>query len=261
MRILVSNDDGFFTPGIKALAKALERIGEVWVVAPDREQSAASHSLTLHRPLRVGVHRKKDRVFFVDGTPTDCVNIGVNKVLPSKPDIVVSGINRGANLGDDVSYSGTVAAALEGALLGIPAIAVSAIPLVRPPEEGGEYRYEAAADFAADLAEKVLKHGLVPGTVLNVNVPSDAEVGERRCEITRTGKRIYSDIVEEKLDPRGKPYFWIGGSSVESELGDTSEGTDCLSAHKGRISISPVQLDMTDHEFFSKLQAWKLPTY
>jgi 5'-nucleotidase len=180
MLILVSNDDGFFTDGIKTLADALRKIGEVWIVAPDREQSAAGHSLTLHRPIRVKRTRKEIHEYAVDGTPTDCVNVAINRLMPRKPDIVVSGINRGANLGDDVTYSGTVAAALEAALLGVPAIAVSAVGLT---DASDEYRYEAAADFAAYLAQKTLKHGLDPGMILNVNVPSETVVGERMSVI------------------------------------------------------------------------------
>ena len=251
MLILVSNDDGFFSDGIKALAKRLRELGDVWVVAPDREQSASGHSLTLHRPLRAKPTKKRENEFFVDGTPTDCVNLAVNKLMPRRPDIVVSGINRGANLGDDVTYSGTVAAALEAVLLGIPAIAVSAIPTATD-----DYMYEAAADFAAYLTQKVLEHGLAAGTLLNVNVPSETKVGDHRCVITRMGKRVYSDVVEEKLDPRGRTYYWIGGPRVGSQV---DPGTDCEAAAHGQISVSPVQLDMTNYNFLSKLATWKLP--
>jgi 5'-nucleotidase len=253
VRILVSNDDGFFTDGIKTLAKRLREIGEVWVVAPDREQSATGHSLTLHRPLRAKATKKRPNEYMVDGTPTDCVSLGANKLMPQKPDIIVSGINRGANLGDDVTYSGTVAAALEGALLGIPGIAVSAIPTATD-----DYFYEAAADFATFLAKKVMEHGLAPGTILNVNVPSEVEVGDHRCVIARMGKRVYSDVVEEKIDPRGKPYYWIGGPKVGSQV---DPGTDCEAAAEGRISITPIHLDMTNYTFLSKMVNWKLPSF
>ena len=251
MLILVSNDDGFFSDGIKALAKRLREIGDVWLVAPDREQSASGHSLTLHRPLRVkSASKKREQEYMVDGTPTDCVNLAVNKLLPRRPDIVVSGINRGANLGDDVTYSGTVAAALEAALLGIPAIAVSAIPT-----SNDDYAYEAAADFAAHLTLKVKENGLSPGTVLNVNVPSETALGDHRCVMARMGKRLYSDIVEEKIDPRGKPYYWIGGSKVLSRV---EPGTDCEAADQNKISVTPIQLDMTNYNFLSKMAHWKL---
>jgi len=255
MRILVSNDDGFFSDGIKILSQRLRDLGEVWVVAPDREQSASGHSLTLHRPLRVKKASKSyDNVFMVDGTPTDCVNIAVNKLMPKRPDIVISGINRGSNLGDDVTYSGTVAAALESALLGIPAIAMS----TAPSEANDDFNFEAAADFAAFLAEKVLEQGLVAGTLLNVNVPYETKLGDQRCVITRMGKRVYSDVVEEKIDPRGHTYYWIGGSHVGSKV---DPGTDCEAADSGLVSITPVQLDMTNYAFLSKLSSWKLPSY
>ncbi len=253
MRILVSNDDGFFTDGIKTLARTLRTIGEVWVVAPDREQSATGHSLTLHRPLRVKALDKENREFTVDGTPTDCVSIGANKIMPQKPDIIVSGINRGANLGDDVTYSGTVAAALEGTLLGIPSIAMSAIPTAND-----EYAYEAAAQFAKYLVGQVMKYRLAPGTLLNVNVPSETPANEQRCVITRMGKRVYSDVVEEKIDPRGRPYYWIGGPRVDSQV---DPGTDCEAAAEGKISVTPIHLDMTNYNFLPKLATWNLPSF
>jgi len=254
VRILVSNDDGFFTEGIKALAEALQGLGEVWVVAPDREQSASGHSLTLHRPIRAKVIDKKRNIYAIDGTPTDSVNLAVNRLMPEKPDIVVSGINRGANLGDDVTYSGTVAAALEAALLGLPAIAVSAIPTT----DTDEYRYEAAADFAAYLAQKVIKHGLDYGTVLNVNVPSEAKKGERKCVVCKMGRRLYDDVLEERIDPRGKPYYWVGGASVKSQI---DPDTDCEAASQKRISVTPITLDMTNYNFLPKMSLWDLPRY
>lgn len=255
MLILVSNDDGFFTDGIKTLATALRALGEVWVVAPDREQSAAGHSLTLHRPIRVKRTRKDIHEYAVDGTPTDSVNVAINRLMPRKPDIVVSGINRGANLGDDVTYSGTVAAALEAALLGVPAIAVSAIALTDAVDE---YRYEAAADFACFLAGKVMKHGLEPGTILNVNVPSETSMGERRSVVCRMGKRLYDDVMEERIDPRGRPYYWVGGSTVRSQL---DPDTDCEAASHKRISVTPIQLDMTNYSFLPKMSLWDLPRF
>ena len=253
MLILVSNDDGIFTDGIQKLSTALREIGDVWVVAPDREQSATGHSLTLHRPLRVKTFKKELNQYMVDGTPTDCVSLGANKLMPRKPDIIVSGVNRGANLGDDVTYSGTVAAALEGALLGIPSIAMSAIPTAQD-----EFFYDAAAEFAAHLVTEVMKNGLAPGTLLNVNVPSETPRGEKRCVITRMGKRLYSDVVEEKIDPRGRPYYWIGGPKVDSQV---DPGTDCEAAAEGKISVTPIQLDMTNFNFMSRLAKWNLPQF
>lgn len=254
MRILVSNDDGFFTDGIKALAKALRQVGEVWVVAPDREQSASGHSLTLHRPIRVKATDKKMNEYCVDGTPTDCVNVAVNCLMPERPDLVVSGINRGANLGDDVTYSGTVAAALEAALLGIPAVAVSAIQM----QDSDEYRYEAAADYAAFIANKLSYHRLDPMTILNINVPSETEVGERRAVVCKMGRRIYDDVLEERLDPRGRPYYWLGGKQVQSQV---EPDTDCEAAAAGRISLTPIQLDMTNYSYLPKLSLWDLPQF
>lgn len=254
MLILVSNDDGFFSEGIRALSTKLKELGEVWLVAPDREQSASGHSLTLHRPLRVKRIEKRETEFMVDGTPTDCVNIAINQVLPRKPDLVVSGINRGANLGDDVTYSGTVSAALEAVLLGVPAIAVSAVP----DQKTDELKYEAAADFAKYLAEEAMKNKLAPGTLLNVNVPSETQVGERRSVLCRMGKRVYSEVIEEKLDPRGRPYYWIGGAKVGSKV---EPGTDVEAAEQLRISVTPVQLDMTNYMFMSRMAGWNLPGY
>lgn len=253
MLILVSNDDGFFTEGIKALSNSLRKLGEVWVVAPDREQSASGHSLTLHRPIRAKPIDRQKNVYAIDGTPTDCVNLAVNRLMPKKPDLVVSGINRGANLGDDVTYSGTVAAALEAALLGVQAIAVSAVPT-----EMDEYRYEAAADYAAYLAKHVQKHRLDPGTILNVNVPSETEPGERRAVICKMGRRVYDDVLEERIDPRGRPYYWVGGASVKSHL---DPDTDCEAAAEKRISVSPISLDMTNYQFLPKMALWGLSQY
>lgn len=253
MLILVSNDDGFFTDGIKALAKALRELGEVWTVAPDREQSASGHSLTLHRPIRAKTINKQQNIYAIDGTPTDCVNLAVNRLMPRKPDIVVSGINRGANLGDDVTYSGTVAAALEAALLGLPAIAVSAVPTVKD-----EYHYEAAADFAAFLTQQVAKHKLDKGTILNVNVPSETKQGERRSVICKMGRRVYDDILEERLDPRGRPYYWVGGSFVQSQI---DPDTDCEAAAHHKISVTPISLDMTNYQFLPKMSLWDLPRH
>ena len=259
MLILVSNDDGFFTDGIKTLAKKLREVGEVWVVAPDREQSATGHSLTLHRPLRVKSTTKREDEYMVDGTPTDCVSIGANKIMPRKPDIIVSGINRGANLGDDVTYSGTVAAALEGALLGIPAIAMSAIPTAND-----DYFYEAAADFAAFLAVQVMEKGLAPSTILNVNVPSETEVGDHRCVITRMGKRVYSDVVEEKIaELKTRPS--VTGADLLPlvvELGalrqifeTVHELTSLIRAHRGKEnSVSETPLKDTLYNLVRRLK-------
>lgn len=241
--ILVSNDDGIHSEGIIALAQALEGLGEVIVVAPDREQSAMSHALTLHRPLRVNA-RGPNR-YAVDGTPTDCVNLAINGILTRKPTLVVSGINTGANLGDDVTYSGTVSAAMEGTLLGIPSIAVSLVGR-------HDFTFTIAADFAAKVAARVLRDGLPPDTLLNVNVPqppAGRKVGG--VELTRMGRRRYSDAIVEKLDPRGKKYYWIGGGELDFE--DTP-GTDYHAISHDLISITPIHMDLTNHNSFAALQ-------
>lgn len=242
--ILVSNDDGIHSEGIKKLAGALKRLGEVYVVAPDRERSAASHSLTLHRPLRVVEAGPK--MYAVDGTPTDCINLAVHGILKIRPDIVVSGINRGGNLGEDVSYSGTVSAAMEGTLLDIPSIAVSLV-------ERDEFDFAEAARVACRLARRVLKNGLPKDTLLNVNVP--AGVKPKGFMITKLGKRFFNDVVVEKLDPRGKKYYWIGGDMDRWEGGKEA---DFYAISKGYISITPLHLDLTNYSSMEELKGWKL---
>jgi 5'-nucleotidase len=234
--ILVSNDDGIHSAGLAALAAALEPLGEVVVVAPDREQSACSHALTLHRPLRID--EVQPGRFTVDGTPTDCVNLAMNAILKTRPALLVSGINRGANLGDDVTYSGTVSAAMEGTLLGVPSIAMSLIGR-------GTFDFAVAASFATRLARWVLEHGLPPDTLLNVNVPQEFEgAAPRAVALTRMGRRRYGDAIVEKLDPRGRKYYWIGGEDVPFVA---EEGTDFHAVHQGLISVTPIHLDLTNY--------------
>lgn len=242
--ILVSNDDGVRSEGIKALAKALTRLGEVYVVAPDRERSAASHSLTLHRPLRI--EQLGQREFAVDGTPTDAVTLAIGKLLPRPPKLVVSGINKGENLGEDVSYSGTVSAAMEGVLMGIPSIAFSLVGRQ-------DFDFTASAKFAAKISRLVLKNGLPPDTLLNVNIPHVKDIKGTR--ITKQGKRSYGgDTVIEKIDPRGKNYYWIAGDITHWRGGEDS---DFAAIKKGYISITPIHLDMTNYSAISELQYWK----
>jgi 5'-nucleotidase len=230
-RILVTNDDGYFSPGIEALAAALSAVGEVVVVAPQTEASAVGHALTLRRPLRV--ERQRPGVFSVDGTPTDCVNIAIDRILTEPPDLVVSGINKGLNVGDDVTYSGTVAGAFEGALLGYPAIAVS---LERPSDQFGP-----AAEVTARLAALVLQNGLPYRTFLNVNVPK----GEiRGLRTTVQAKRNHITKVAERVDPRQRPYFWIEEAQDDWAPHDRS---DRQAVRDGFISITPLQPDLTDH--------------
>lgn len=240
--ILVTNDDGIYSPGLKALAGALEEIGEVYVIAPDRERSAAGHALTLHKPLRAT--EVAPRWYAVDGTPTDCVTLGVMGMLKEKPDLLASGINLGANLGDDITYSGTVSAAFEGTLLGIPSFAISAVEPLRQD-------LSAAAAFAARLSVVMLERGLPPDTLLNVNVPPGELNG---VEVTRQGKRSYNELIVEKIDPRGKTYYWIGGGEPTWEhLG----GTDYEVVVEGKVSITPLHLDLTNYIATEALKKWE----
>ncbi len=239
-RILVTNDDGIFSEGVERLAAALASVGEVFTVAPDQERSAAGHSLTLQSPLRaklIGENR-----WSVDGTPTDCVNWGVLHLMKDRrPSLIFSGINLGLNLGDDVTYSGTVSAAFEGTLIGVPSVAIS-----QEIETG--FTFDAAVAFAQRLARRLVARPLPRGTLLNVNVPAGEPRGVR---VVRMGKRRYGEVVIEKADPRGRPYYWIG-STIPT--GDLEEGTD-ISAVAGKfISLSPLHLDLTDYRAMEKLE-------
>jgi 5'-nucleotidase len=231
-RILVTNDDGVFSEGIRLLARRLEELGEVVIVAPDREQSASGHSLTLHRPLRM--RRLEESVHSVDGTPTDCVNLAVLWLMRERPpDLVVSGINFGLNMGDDVTYSGTVSAAFEASLLGIPSVAFS-------QEVGEPFSFAGAAEFARELVGRLLREERPPDLLLNVNLPTGPIRG---VSLTRLGQRIYKQSVVEKRDPNGRPYFWIAGTPEWT----VEEGTDHEAVSSGRASITPLHLDLTDY--------------
>ncbi|MEE9543328.1 MAG: 5'/3'-nucleotidase SurE [Thermodesulfobacteriota bacterium] len=240
--ILVTNDDGIRSEGLSLLVSALEPLGDVFVVAPDRERSAASHSLTLHRPLRMDEISEKTHM--IDGTPTDCIILALGGVLPRRPDLVVSGINKGGNLGEDTIYSGTVSAAMEATLLNIPSIAVSLVAREN-------FDFTNAASFSAKLAGRVLTEGLPPDTLLNVNVPDGSEIKGHR--ITRLGKRAYGDVVIKKVDPRGRNYYWIGGDLEKWEGGEDS---DFQTIEDGFISITPLHLDMTNYASIDKLKDW-----
>lgn len=246
MAILLSNDDGVASEGLKALQEKLASLDEVWVVAPDRDQSAVSHSLTLQRPLRI--EQLGPRTFAVDGTPTDCVNLAINGILRERPLLVISGINRGANLGDDITYSGTVSAAMEGTLLGVPGIAVSLVGTE-------QFDFAAAADFTSRLATRLLRDSLPPDTLLNVNVPPLPAAEIKGFALTRQGKRRYGDAIVEKVDPRGKKYYWIGGGSLDFV---DAEGTDFSAVHRGWISITPLHLDLTNYRALEQLQHLKI---
>ncbi len=240
-KILVTNDDGYFSGGIAALAAALESIGEVTVVAPASEQSATAHSLTLTRPLRA--RKIADRRYSVDGTPTDCVTLALTKILPFRPDIVVSGINHGANLGDDVTYSGTVAGALEASIFKLPGIAISLTA------RDGDFTH--AAKFAAGLTLQVLKEALPEGTILNVNVPLGEIKGAR---FTHQGIKIARVHIVEGVDPRGRDYFWIGEQEVSWKQ---DPGCDYEAIAEGLVSITPLRTDMTDYRTLESLQQRK----
>ncbi len=246
MIVLVCNDDGIRAAGVQALATALSDLGEVWVVAPDREQSAVSHALSLHRPLRADCIA--ERQYAVDGTPTDCVILAVSKILPEKPALLVSGINHGGNMGEDVTYSGTVSAAIEGTLLGIPSIAVSLVTR-------GAADFGPAARFANRLARSVLDQGMAPDTLLNVNVPAIAVAEMRGFAVTRQGKRRYGDAIVENVDPRGRKYYWIGGD----DLGYLqAEGSDCTAVEAGYISVTPLHMDLTNYESIPRVGGLKV---
>ena len=246
MKILVTNDDGIHAPGIKALSAALESHGRVVVVAPDRERSAIGHALTLHHPLRAV--KIGPNSFAVDGTPTDCVNLGIHTLLDFKPDLVVSGINSGGNLGDDVTYSGTVSAAMEATLMGIPAFSISLVTT------GEGNNFAAAAEFAIKLAYLIRRNGLPDDTFLNVNVPDLPAERVLAPLITCQGKRRYEGMIIDKVDPRGKNYYWIG--TVDLNFHDT-EGSDFSAVSSGHISITPLHLDLTNYNSIAILKNWE----
>ena len=243
--VLITNDDGIASPALGELNRALGNLGRTTIVAPEGEMSATSHSITLNRPVRS--HRRSSDEFAVDGTPADCVILACLRILESAPDLLVSGINRGLNIGDGVLYSGTLAAAFEGALQGIPAIAVSV-------EYSERIDYAATADFTAVLAEKVLNEGLPPGVILNLNVPAKWNGG---VVLARQGEKVGETALVEHLDPRGEKYFWPhevshDNSTISPE--DFSSDSDVLA--EGYASLTPLQLDRTAFRYFKSLSAW-----
>jgi 5'-nucleotidase len=249
MKILVSNDDGYLATGINALIDALEKVADVTVVAPDRNRSAASNSLTLSRPLRVSEYGKNR--YKVDGTPSDCVHLAVTGLLDEEPDLVVSGINHGANLGDDTIYSGTVAAAMEGRFLGLPTIAVS---LVGRTLVGAKLtHFETAARVAVELVEKIERASLASDTVLNVNVPDLPYEELQGIRATRLGFRHKSEKVLQDLDPYGRRIYWVGPAG---EGQDTGEDTDFHAISQGAASVTPLKVDLTRYEAVDGLAAW-----
>src|SRR4029450_833448 len=242
-RILIPNDDGIHSDGLIKLEEALKAIGDVYVVAPASEMSGASHSLTLARPLRI--RQLDQRHWSIDGTPTDCVTLALNKILPEneRPHICVSGINHGGNLGDDASYSGTVAGALEAAILGVPSVALSLVAR-------DNFDFKEAAAFAVVATRKVLEEGLPEGTLLNINLPQGEIKG---VKVTRQGIKNARPVISEHIDPRGKPYFWIGEEYFNT---NSEEGTDYHAVESGFVSVTPLKSDMTDHQALTAVETW-----
>lgn len=244
MRILLSNDDGYFAPGLAALAQALEPIASVTVVAPERDRSGASNSLTLDRPLML--RRAPSGYFYVNGTPTDCVHLAVTGMLDELPDMIISGINHGANMGDDTIYSGTVAAATEGFLLGIPAIAVS---LANIRDE----HFDTAARVVVELVTRFQKQPWSEPTLLNVNVPDVPWAALKSWEVTRLGKRHKAEPVVKSVNPRGQTMYWVGAAGSAQDAG---EGTDFFAVAQHRVSITPLQIDLTHFAQVAALRKW-----
>jgi 5'-nucleotidase len=249
LRILCSNDDGILARGLGILERAAQPLGEVWVVAPDREQSATSHSLTLHHPLRPV--KLSDRRWQVDGTPTDCVMLAIEALLPDRPDFVLSGINHGPNMGEDVLYSGTVAAAMEGLALGVPSIAVSFAGRVLGADEP---YFEQQVDVLAGLLKHLTSLPDFPAdTLLNVNLPAVPAADVKGVKLTRLGRRVFSDSLQPMKDPWGREIFWIGGGSVAWSGSDDS---DFRAVQEGYISVTPLHLDLTARDRLDDSARW-----
>jgi 5'-nucleotidase len=245
LNILLTNDDGIKSAGLHALKRSLSKLAHVIIIAPDRERSASGHSLTLTHPIRVEEIDKD--TFVTDGTPADCINISVLGILPKRPDLVISGINPSPNLGSDVTYSGTVSAAMEGTLLNIPSFSISM----------GAYKdikFDFAAEFACKIATLILKQGLPQHTFLNINVPNLPGEKIKGVAITHLGKRTYQEELIKRIDPRGKVYYWIGSKGAVDEEGD--EGTDVRAIKEDKISITPLHLDMTNYSIIHELKKW-----
>lgn len=244
MRILLSNDDGYFSPGLQALARELSKVAEITVVAPERDRSGASNSLTLDRPLQL--RRAASGFYYVNGTPTDCVHLAVTGMLDVMPDMVVSGINHGANMGDDTLYSGTVAAATEGYLLGVPSLAISLSG--RSPSQ-----FETAAVLAREMVERVQRKPFDEPVLLNINVPDLPYDQLRGTRTTRLGKRHRAEPVIRATNPRGEQIFWIG---PVGEAADAGEGTDFHAVANGFVSVTPLQIDLTHNSRIAGVQSW-----
>ncbi|MGH2499705.1 MAG: 5'/3'-nucleotidase SurE, partial [Candidatus Limnocylindria bacterium] len=247
--ILITNDDGIDADALAPLAEALAPLGDVDIIVPERNWSGASHSITLFRPLRCRPTRLRSGqpAYMTDGSPTDCVRLAVLGFLKQRPDLLVSGINRGANLGDDITYSGTVAAAMEGLLSNVPSVAISIGAF------GADLDFGPSASFATLLARNILERGLAADALLNVNVPALPRERIAGVEVTRLGKRNYRDQLVERLDPYGNPYYWVGGPAVAEEA---EPGTDVAALREGKISVTPIYLDLTRHALIEELAKW-----
>lgn len=245
-KILVVNDDGIFSPGLRALAKAMRKLGDVWVVAPERAQNAMGRAITLHKPLRISPIQKQ--MFAVNGTPSDCVTLGIGQLLKGQgPALIVSGINKGLNLGDDVTNSGTVSAGLEGVIRGVPSIAVSL-------DGQSSFKFDVAAAVAYSIAKKVLRSGLSPETLLNVNVPKCLLKDLRGVKITSLSRKKYKDPVVEKTDPRGGKYYWIAGEQISW---GREKGSDVEAISNNMVSITPLHIDLTQYQAVKTLRGWE----
>ena len=247
-QILITNDDGVTSPGLLALKQALETVGDVTVFAPDRNWSAAGHSKTMHKPLRISRVKLADGspAYTTNGAPSDCVGLALLGAIPNLPDLVVSGINQGGNLGHDITYSGTVAGAMEAVVGGIPSIAVSL-----DAREWSDFC--AVTDVVVSLARRILADGLPTNTFLNVNAPPLPSDEVKGVLVTRLGQRVYRDVLVQREDPQGRPYFWIGG---EPPTGIVEDGTDYGAVARGYISVTPLSMDMTDVKFMQQLGQW-----
>ncbi len=260
--VLLTNDDGIEAPGLRALLQALQPDYRLTVVAPDHNWSAAGHTKTMHKPLRISPYAfdcpspggeedspsEEIEAYTTTGAPSDCVALALLGILDEKPQLVVSGINHGANLGHDVTYSGTVAAAMEAVIFGLPAVAISL-------DSYESHDYAFAAQVAARIVAQVVARGLPPGVFLNVNVPSRRQEEIRGVVVTQLGRRVYRDVLVKRKDPRGRPYYWIGG---EPPSGHADEGTDIWAVDEGYVSVTPIHLDMTAHDLMPELEAWRI---
>jgi 5'-nucleotidase len=251
VRILLTNDDGINAPGIKALWQNLNAIGDVFVVAPSFEQSAMSQAITVHNPIRVdsypiGINNVVG--WSISGTPTDCVKLALETLLTEKPDIVISGVNSGSNLGSDVLYSGTVSAAIEGALHNIPSIAISL-------DKRKDADFLFSAKFSVKLIKKMLQEKIPSNTLLNVNIPSNCNESDEEVAVTKLGVRKYTNSFDKRQDPSGRNYYWMGGQITDSE---NKEDTDVFAVKSGKVSITPIHFDLTDYQLMKTLEDWHM---